>query len=159
MTANIRQHHQFIGCNVLGRDPSLFLGKRPFLTGHPRSCFSGMPGVMSTGRLSQREHTFPVCPCLSAAARAWVTLLSPTYSQEKQMTSFFLKFGIQGKISSPLFSPGLDRDRSINVSLVACANCSALAIILWLPYEWVSSYIIMGTAIRISVWMVADILP
>lgn len=31
--------------------------------------------------------------------------------------------------------------------------------IWWLPCEWVSSYNIMGTAIRISVWTVADILP
>lgn len=65
---------------------------------------------------------------MSAAARARVTLLSPNYSQEKQMTSF-LKFGIQGEKKKKKrikdkeknlskFAPSLDRNRSINVSLL-----------------------------------------
>lgn len=95
--------------------------------------FFKFPGVLSTGRPNWREHTFPVCPSMSAAARARVTLLSPNYSQEKQMTSF-LKFGIQGEKKKKRikdkeknlskFAPSLDRNRSINVSLLVWANCS-----------------------------------
>lgn len=144
-------------CNVPGWDLSLFLCKQLFLSEHPTVLFSGISGALSTGRLSWREHAFHVTMFVCHSESLSYTPVSKI--QPGKTNDILFEIWNPGKIYFPLFSPSLKSDRFINFSLQSLSQLFSTAMIWWFPYEWVSSYIIMRAAIRISVWTVADILP
>ena len=119
-------------CDVFGSE-SLFLSTCSFLLGHTGLGF----WVPRSSVTSELERTFiPCVPCLSATVRAWVTLHSK--SQPGKTYDILLKvWNPKPKIFSLLFSCSLDRNRSINVSLLVWTSYSAR---LWFDGFHVSRY-------------------